>query len=164
MKPLFLALLLIACGLRLAAQPATTPSGKPAEQGDYFAKVVGFAQKLHAQHVNTQPLPNPPPNPFREPGVVEPEPVPTSGGDAPVPTLSGSALLNKLTAELRVTGMVTVAGRRALIINGTPRREGDTFTVKTATATHYLLLKTLGNGTALITMDGASATIRFRVN
>ena len=155
--PSIIGLLLAACGPAVAQQP------KPAEQGDYFAKVVVFANKLLAPHQKTGPLPDPLPNPFREPGLVDPEVV-TGGGDIPVPLLSGSALLNKLAGELRVTGMVTIGGRRALVINGTPRREGETITVKSGAATHSLLFKSLGNGTATFAMDGAEAVIRFRVN
>lgn len=155
--PSIIGLLLAACGPAVAQQP------KPAEQGDYFAKVVVFANRLLAPHQKTGPLPDPLPNPFREPGLVDPEVI-TGGGDIPVPLLSGSALLNKLAGELRVTGMVTIGGRRALVINGTPRREGETITVKSGAATHYLLFKSLGNGTATFAMDGAEAVIRFRVN
>jgi hypothetical protein len=155
----------LAFALRAVAQPAPAQApGKPSEQADYFAKVVGYAQRLLAQHVNPPPLPRPLPNPFREPGFVDPEAIASAGGDLPVPVLSGSALLNKLTAELRVSGMVTIGERRALVINGTPRREGETITVKSGAATYYLLFKTLGNGTAVFSMDGAESTIRFRVN
>ncbi len=151
--------LLLVLGIATAQQPQP----KPGEQVDYFAKVAVFAHKLLAPHQKAGPLPVPLPNPFREPGLVDPEVV-TGGGDIPVPLLSGSALLNKIAGELRVTGMVTIGGRRALVINGTPRREGETITVKSGTATHYLLFKSLGNGTATFAMDGAEATIRFRVN
>lgn len=162
---LLIAFLSFCCALHLAAQQtAGSHAGKQSEQGDYFAKVVGYAQKLLAQHVNTHALLQPLPNPFREPGTVDPEAVPTDGVDLPVPVLSGSSLLNKLAGELRVTGMVTIGGRRALVINGTPRREGETITVKSGPATYYLLFKNLGNGTATFAMDGAESTIRFRVN
>lgn len=155
--PLIPGLLLLAPGPAAAQQPP-----KPAEQGDYFAKVVVYANRLLAPHQKSGPLPDPLPNPFREPGLVDPGI--GAGGDIPAPMLSGSALLNKLAAELRVTGMVTIGGRRALVINGVPRREGETIAVKSGAATHYLLFKSLGNGTATFAMDGAEATIRFRVN
>ena len=134
---------------------------KPGEQNVYFAKVVVMAQQLRAARIDAPPLPSPLPDPFREPGFVAPEAA--EGGTEPV-VLVGSALLNKLTAELRVTGMVTIGGRRALVINGTPRREGETITVKSGPATYYLFFKTLGNGTATFAMDGAESIIRFRVN
>jgi hypothetical protein len=162
MKLFSAAFLFLAGAIWLTGQQTPTPqSAKPVEQADYFAKVVGFAQKLLAQHVNFAPLPNPVPDPFREPGFVVPED--PEGGTEPV-ALVGSALLNKLTGELRVTGMVTIGGRRALVINGTPRREGETITVKSGPTTYYLFFKSLGNGTATFAMDGAESTIRFRVN
>jgi hypothetical protein len=151
-------------GLSFASLQAQQPASpaKPAEKEDYFAKVVIQANKLLAPHIKTAPLPVPLPNPFREPGAVEPE-APVADTET-VPVLSGSALLNKLTAELRVTGMMNVGGRSSLIINGTPRREGDTITVKSGAATYYLFFKKLGNGTATFTLDGAESTIRVRVN
>jgi hypothetical protein len=151
----------------LFAQPkpaGQNPSpAKPEEKDDYFVKVVLQANKLLAPHVKVAPLPVPLPNPFREPGYVEPEAVPAAGGET-APALSGSALLTKLTSELRITGMVNSGGRRSLIVNGSPRREGDVLTVKSATATHYLVLKSLGNGTATFALDGAESTVRFRMN
>ncbi len=134
---------------------------KPGEQNVYFAKVVVMAQQLRSARIDAPPLPSPLPDPFREPGFIMPET--TEDGNDPAP-LVGSALLNKLTGELRVTGMVTIGGRRALVINSTPRREGETITVKSGSTTYYLFFKSLGNGTATFTMDGAESTIRFRVN
>ena len=147
---------LILAAVLLGQQPP-----KPGEQNVYFAKVVVMAHQLRADRIDAPPLPSPLPDPFREPGFVVPED--PEGGTEPV-ALVGSALLNKLTGDLRVTGMVTIAGRRALVINGTPRREGETITVKSGPTTYYLFFKNLGNGTATFAMDGAESTIRFRVN
>lgn len=151
----------IVAALAVASVLLAQQQAKPGEQNVYFAKVVVMAQQLRSARIDAPPLPEPLPDPFREPGYVAIE---NPEGGAESAPLIGSALLNKITGELRVTGMVTIGGRRALVINGTPRREGETITVKSGASTHYLLFKSLGNGTATFAMDGAEAVIRFRVN
>jgi hypothetical protein len=171
-----------ASSFALAASTAPSPVGgkTSAEAAARAAKVSErIAQRIDAllgQRLKPEPLPRNPPNPFIMNGVaalqrgdaVEPEPAGDEADKAAAErqaeeraAFSDAELLARYVAGLKLGGMITMNDQPRVVINDSPRREGDTVAVKYDGAEVRIQLVRIQPGTITFRFNEAEQTIKY---
>ena len=78
-----------------------------------------------------------------------------------LPPGSSTEALARCAAKLKIGGMVTLKGQLQIIINDSPRKEGDVIVLDRNNAMTYLQIVRIGPGQLTLRLNEATQTIRF---
>jgi hypothetical protein len=157
--------------LSALAAPAPAPVAKPAGESERLKERIDALLK---HRLKPDPLPIILPNPFamvsgnanlHHPDGSAPENNPNTprvtGLAEELPAGSSSEALARGVAKLRIGGTVTLKGQLQIIINDSPRKEGDIIVLDRKNAMTYLQIVRIANGTLTLRLNEATQTIRY---
>lgn len=136
---------------------------------------------LLKQRLKPEPLPITPPNPFQMTGSVKREsaqddtpakptprddvtPAPIAASDNQAKELAAnqqSEVLISCATRLKLGGVIILKDQIQIVVNGVPRREGDTVAADWNNAVVYLKITRLLPGQMVLKYGDAEATVKF---
>lgn len=125
---------------------------------------------LLKRRLNPEPLPVTLPNPFQQTGVVTREvagterPGSPSLGDNPTnASLAPSSveILSAIASRLKIGGIIVLKDRLQAVVNGVPRREGDSIAADWNGTLLYAKIARLSPGEIVLRYADAEVTLKF---
>jgi hypothetical protein len=178
MNPRLFLFIVLAAGLAFGAPAAAPTTAKPPTQSERLRQRIDALLK---SRLKPEPLPVILPNPFsvvtggknnlhadgseqESPAEGEAETAPTATGARlaeELPVGSSTEALARGVAKLRIGGVVQLKGQMQIIINDSPRKEGDIIVLDRNNAMTYLQIVHIQPGMLTLRLNEATQTIRF---
>jgi hypothetical protein len=161
------------CLLLLMARSGPPANGISPKQ---LARLKQRIDALLQQRLRPEPLPVLLPNPFRvvsggslraddsdaePPAEITVEPPAGAKGTDGYPPGSNQEALAQCIARIRIGGTVALRGQLQIVINDSPRKEGDIVVLDRNNAMTYLHIVRIRPGELTLRLNDATQTIRF---
>jgi hypothetical protein len=153
--------LLLAALLLAVPAAAQAPRTEP-RKSDPFDRTVDRINALLAHRLAPPAFEPARFNPFLTGPLAGSTPrLPDGGGTEPPPADSDDTVLRQLAPTLRITGSFSREDRNYVVIDGTPRREGDMIILRHRGATVNIRIRTIDGNRIVLGLNAAEFTLRF---